>query len=99
MRKARVSRHVELGVGSGAGNRKVLQHVAEIRKAGALKLVSADLQDRGGFVDRVAADARAGDDDFVYRCFLRHFGRLGLGASADKQQQCGRSRRLRLEFG
>ena len=41
--------------------------MAEVGESGALELFPAEDGDRGSFIQRVAANARAGNDDFLYR--------------------------------
>ena len=87
-----VAGHVELRVGGRAGNGQILQCVAEIGEAAALQAAPGDLQDRGRFVDRITANARAGYHDFVDRRVLASIRNLGECSNTQGKKDGGRGR-------
>jgi len=86
LRIADVARIVDLGVEAARSARQALEYVGDRGQAGLLERALIDADYRRRIVERIAADARTGDDDVV-GWFLRgsipaaSFGGLGMGES------------------
>ena len=91
-----VAGHVELRVGGGAGNGQILKCVAEIGEAAALQVAPGDLQERGRFVDRITANARAGYDNFVNRGVLASIRNLGERSHTEGKEEAARAAPLQV---
>ena len=102
-RVADVARIVDLRIEPARGARQALQHVGDRRQAGLVDVGLVDIDDRRIEVERVAANARAGDDDLALvggrgrgrRCGrLRHVGRRqrALRRGGTRHRQCKQGR-------
>jgi hypothetical protein len=66
LRKTGVARYVELRVDGRARDRQLLQRITQIRHAGALDVPGADFHDGHWLIERIASDARPGNDHFFH---------------------------------
>ena len=87
-----VAGRVVRAIDRGARDRQLLHEIRDRRRAARRVVVGADRHDRQPLLERVLADARAGDHDFVQR-FLRKADGGGecrgeTGGAADRDPDC-----------
>ena len=87
-RVAEIAAIVEPAVERAARARQALQHLGGGGEAGAVDVGAVDEGDRLGLVERVAADARAGDDDGRAALVRGGGGGGGRGAGRLGQSRC-----------